>query len=59
MYVTVRMLRDTWGKREWEAAPDAPVSPGTLALTKNGSQKRVKNSVELTKLEDTDAPQKG
>ena len=56
MYVTVRMLRDTWREKGWGTAPDAPVSPGTLALTKNGSQRRVKNSGELTKVADTVAP---
>ena len=37
---------------------DAPVSLGTLALTKDGSQKRVKDTGELTKMADTNAPQK-
>ena len=36
--------------------PDGPVSLGSVALTKDGSQKRVKDTWELKKMADTNAP---
>ena len=39
-----------------DALPDACASLGTLALTKDGSQKRIKDTGELTKIVDTNAP---
>ena len=37
-------------------SPDTCASLGTLALTKDGSQKRVKDTGELTKMVDTNTP---
>ena len=39
-----------------EAGVDALVSLGTFALTKDGSQKRVKDTGELAKMVDTNTP---
>ena len=36
--------------------PGDPMSPGTSALTKDGSRKRVKDTGELAKMADTNTP---
>ena len=38
---------------------DAPVSLGTLSLTKDESRKKVKGTEELTKMADTNTPEEG